>query len=85
MDLKDWFKVVIAGLIIVLVCAFSTICFLPKTHQGYYMGVKDSRNSNQIFPVYAVFINWKYFPDYVAYESLSASECFEMYKKLKGE
>ena len=85
MDLQDWFKAVITGLIIVLACTFFTVCFLPKTHQGYYMGVLDGRNSNQIYPVYAVYSNWKYFPDYLVYESLSASDCFEMYKKLKGE
>ena len=85
MDISDWFKAVIIGLIIVLVCAFFTVCFLPKTHQGYYMTVNDGSNGTQIYPVYRIYNNWRYFPDYLAYESLSASECFEMFKKLKGE
>ena len=85
MDILDWFKVLITGLPIVLVCAFFTVCFLPKPHQGYYMGVTDGSSGTQIFPVYRVFNNWRYYPDGVAYESLSASECFEALKKLKGE
>lgn len=85
MDLCYWFKEVVIGLIIVLVCAFFTVCFLPKTHQGYYMYVTDGSGGTHIYPVYRVYNNWRYYPDGVAYESLSASECFEMYQKLKGE
>ena len=86
MDLWDWLKVISVSLLIVLVCAFFTVCFLPKTHQGYYMLVRDGSASSQIYPVFRIYNNWKYYPDEVAFESISSTECLKIFEELcKGK
>lgn len=73
MDVWDYFKMVIVGCILVGIICFATLALiLPKPHQGYYLSV---RYNDQIYPVFQICNNWKWYPDTPAFVTLNQDVC----------
>ena len=74
------------GMTIILFSFIVTVfvwAFMPKPHIGYYLEVSDGRNSNQIYPVYRIINNWKYYPDTIAFESSNKDITLQTFSSLK--
>lgn len=79
---KNWFGIFCAS---VFVSVFSLLVLwicAAKIHQGYYLGIVDGTQSSQIFPVYRIYNNWKWYPDSTAYETLDKEECLQLFDTL---
>jgi len=73
------------GMVIMLfsfIITFFVWVFMPKPHIGYYMEVRDGCNSNQIYPVYRIINNWKYYPDTTAFESSDKDVTLQIFSNL---
>lgn len=80
MDMWDYFKMVIVGCILVGIISFITLTLaMPKPHQGYYL---DVRYHDQIYPVFQIYNNWKWYPDTVAFVTPNQDVCLSVFEKL---
>lgn len=79
-DIWDYFKIGITGCIATgIICFLTLALILPKPHQGYYLSIKYD---NQIYPVFRIYNNWKWYPDTVAFVTPNQDVCLAVFEKL---
>lgn len=83
MNVVNLFK---SGMMIILFSFIITVfvwVFMPKPHIGYYLEVTDGRSSTQVYPVYRIVNNWKYYPDSTAFISSDKDIALQVFSSLK--
>lgn len=80
----NWLKIFCYGTFVIIFFLFVSWIYLPKPHQGYYLGVLDGINSDQIIPIYCICNNWKFYPDDIAYITTDKGECLQLFGALSG-
>lgn len=83
MDFYEKIKYTVSLFVLILLTLLIGSFFLPKSHKGYYLSVRDGSNSNNSYPVHRIHSNWTFCEDTTAFVTSDRDECLRVFKELK--